>query len=84
MKTDDQILRICRRILAREGYKIAKRKTGYIVHHESEPVSEGQFCWKIDQIIDLTDVTAERQAEYKQEQRQGQREHRADRAGRSA
>ena len=82
MRTDKQILRICRRILGREGYKIAKRENGYVIHHESKPVSDGRFCWSIDQIIDLADAAAERQAEYNQEQKQRQRERRESKAER--
>lgn len=72
MLTDDQILRRCRRILGREGLQVSRVHGGYSVHPAGAPASDGNYLWSIDRLIDLADLSRERQAEYKARLRERQ------------
>lgn len=72
MLTDNQILRRCRRILGREGLRVSCVRGGYSIHPAGTPASEGNHLWSIDHLIDLTDLSRERQAEYKARLRERQ------------
>lgn len=74
MLTDGQILRRCRRILAREGLRVSKYQGGYSVHTEDEPKQAGNLMWSIWSVVDLADYYRERQDEYRRERQQRERE----------
>lgn len=78
MLTDAQILRRCRRILAREGLRVSKYQGGYSVHTEDEPKEDGNFLWNIMKLVDLAERLQERQDERRQEWQQREREIRAE------
>ena len=79
MLTDNQILRRCRRILAREGLRVSKYQGGYSVHTEDTPKEEGNLLWSIMQVVDLAEHRQEAQDEYRREQQQREREIRRER-----
>lgn len=79
MMTDMQILRKCRRILAREGLRISKYKGGYSVHDEATPKEEGNLLGTIWQVVDLAEHRQEAQDEYRMERQQREREIRKER-----
>ena len=79
MMTDMQILRKCRRILAREGLRVSKYQGGYSVHTEDEPKEDGNFLWNIMKLVDLAERLQERQDERRQEWQQREREIRKER-----
>lgn len=70
MLTDNQILRRCRRILAREGLRVSKYQGGYSVHTEDTPKEEGNLLWSIMQVVDLAERRQEAQDEYQWERQQ--------------
>lgn len=74
MLTDNQILRRCRRILAREGLSVARHRGGYLVYNAHEPKEEGRFLWCLEQVVDLAEHRQEAQDEYNRERRQAERE----------
>ena len=78
MLTDAQILRKCRRILAREGLRVTKYRGGYSVHDEDTPKEEGNQLGTIWQVVDLAEHRQEIQDEYRREQQQREREIRAE------
>lgn len=78
MLTDAQILRRCRRILAREGLRVSKYQGGYSVHTEDEPKEDGNFLWNIMKLVDLAERLQEHQDERRQEWQQREREIRAE------
>ena len=78
MMTDMQILRKCRRILAREGLRVSKYQGGYSVHTADEPKEDGNFLWNIMKLVDLAERLQERQDERRQEWQQREREIRAE------
>lgn len=79
MLTDAQILRKCRRILAREGLRVSRFKGGFSVHGEETPKEEGNLLWSIMQVVDLAERRQEAQDEYRREQQQREREIRRER-----
>ena len=79
MLTDAQILRKCRRILAREGLRVSKYQGGYSVHTEDTPKEEGNQLGTIWQVVDLAEHRQEIQDEYRWEQQQREREIRRER-----
>ena len=78
MLTDNQILRRCRRILAREGLRVTKYRGGYSVHDEDTPKEDGNLLWDIMQVVDLAEHRQEIQDEYRRERQQREREIRAE------
>ena len=74
MLTDAQILRKCRRILAREGLRVSRYQGGYSVHTEDEPKQDGNLMWSIWSVVDLAERRQEIQDEYRWEQQQRERE----------
>lgn len=78
MLTDNQILRRCRRILAREGLRVSKYQGGYSVHTADEPKQDGNLMWSIWSVVDLAERRQEVQDEYRQERQQREREIRAE------
>lgn len=78
MLTDAQILRRCRRILAREGLRVSKYQGGYSVHTEDTPKEEGNLLWSIMQVVDLAERRQEIQDEHRWERQQREREIRAE------
>ena len=79
MMTDMQILRKCRRILAREGLRVSKYKGGFSVHGEDTPKEDGNLLGTIWQVVDLAEHRQEVQDEYRRERQQREREIRKDR-----
>lgn len=79
MLTDEQILRKCRRILAREGLRVSKFRGGFSVHTEDTPKEDGNLLWSIWQVVDLAEHRQEVQDEYRQERQQREREIRKER-----
>lgn len=79
MLTDAQILRKCRRILAREGLRVSRYQGGYSVHTEDEPKQDGNLLGTIWQVVDLAEHRQEVQDEYHREQQQREREIRKER-----
>lgn len=79
MLTDAQILRKCRRILAREGLRVSKYKGGFSVHGEDTPKEDGNLLGTIWQVVDLAEHRQEVQDEYHREQQQREREVRKER-----
>ena len=79
MLTDAQILRKCRRILAREGLRVSRYQGGYSVHTEDTPKENGNLLWSIMQVVDLAEHRQEAQDEYQRERQQREREIRKDR-----
>lgn len=79
MLTDNQILRRCRRILAREGLRVSRFKGGFSVHGEETPKEEGNLLWSIMQVVDLAERRQEIQDEYRRERQQREREIRRER-----
>ena len=79
MLTDNQILRRCRRILARDGLRVSRFQGGYSVHTEDEPKKEGNLPWNIMKLVDLAERRQEAQDEYQRERQQREREIRKDR-----
>ena len=79
MMTDMQILRKCRRILAREGLRVSKFRGGFSVHTEDTPKEEGNLLGTIWQVVDLTEHRQEIQDEYNRERQQREREIRKER-----
>lgn len=79
MLTDTQILRKCRRILAREGLRVSRFQGGYSVHTEDTPKEEGNQLGTIWQVVDLAEHRQEVQDEYHHERQQREREIRKDR-----
>lgn len=67
MLTDAQILRKCRRILAREGLRVSKYKGGFSVHGEDTPKEDGNLLWDIMQVVDLAEHRQETQDEYRRD-----------------
>ena len=80
MLTDMQILRKCRRILAREGLLVSKFRGGYSVHDEATPKEDGNLLWNIMQLVDLAEHRQEHQDEHRRERRQREREIRKERS----
>lgn len=79
MLTDEQILRKCRRILAREGLRVSKYKGGFSVHGEDTPKEDGNLMWSIWSVVDLAERRQEIQDEYRRERQQREREIRKER-----
>ena len=79
MLTDAQILRKCRRILAREGLRVSKYRGGYSVYNEDTPKEDGNLLGTIWQVVDLAEHRQEAQAEHRMEQQQREREIRKER-----
>lgn len=79
MLTDAQILRKCRRILAREGLRVSKFRGGFSVHTEDTPKEDGNLLGSIWQVVDLAERRQEVQDEYRQERQQREREIRKER-----
>lgn len=79
MLTDAQILRKCRRILAREGLRVSRFRGGFSVHGEDTPKEEGNQLGTIWQVVDLAEHRQEIQDEYNRERQQREREIRKDR-----
>jgi len=79
MLTDAQILRRCRRILAREGLRVSRFRGGFSVHGEDTPKEDGNLLWDIMQVVDLAEHRQEAQDEYRRERQQSEREIRKDR-----
>ena len=79
MMTDMQILRKCRRILAREGLRVSRFRGGYSVHTEDTPKENGNLLWSIMQVVDLAEHRQEIQAEYHHDRQQREREIRRER-----
>lgn len=79
MLTDAQILRKCRRILAREGLRVSRFRGGLSVHGEDTPKEEGNQLGTIWQVVDLAEHRQEVQREYTHERQQREREIRKDR-----
>ena len=79
MLTDAQILRKCRRILAREGLRVSKYKGGFSVHGEDTPKEDGNLLGTIWQVVDLAEHRQEIQDEYHRERQQREREIRKER-----
>lgn len=79
MLTDAQILRRCRRILAREGLRVSKYQGGYSVHTEDTPKEDGNLLGTIWQVVDLAERRQESQDEYRRERQQREREIRRER-----
>lgn len=79
MMTDMEILRRCRRILAREGLRVSRFQGGYSVHTEDEPKQDGNLMWSIWSVVDLAERRQEAQDEYQRERQQREREIRRER-----
>ena len=79
MLTDAQILRKCRRILAREGLRVSKYKGGFSVHGEDTPKEDGNLLGTIWQVVDLAEYRQEVQGEYIHGRQQREREIRKER-----
>lgn len=79
MLTDEQILRKCRRILAREGLRVSKYKGGFSVHGEDTPKEDGNLMWSIWSVVDLAERRQKIQDEYRRERQQREREIRKER-----
>ena len=78
MLSDAQILRRCRRILAREGLRVSKYKGGFSIHREETPKEDGNLLWSIMQVVDLAEHRQEVQNEYHRERQQRERKIRAE------
>ena len=74
MLTDAQILRKCRRILAREGLRVSRFQGGYSVHNEDTPKEDSNLLGSIWQVVDLAEHRQEVQDEYRRERQQRERE----------
>ena len=79
MLTDAQILRRCRRILAREGLRVSRFRGGFSVHGEDTPKEDGNLLGTIWQVVDLAEHRQEVQDEYHRERQQREREIRKER-----
>lgn len=79
MLTDEQILRKCRRILAREGLRVSKFRGGFSVHTEDTPKEDGNLLGSIWQVVDLAEHRQEVLDKYHREQQQREREIRRER-----
>ena len=78
MLTDEQILRKCRRILARDGLQVSRFRGGFSVHGEDTPKEDGNLLGSIWQVVDLAEHRQEVQGEYIHERQQREREIRAE------
>jgi len=79
MLTEAQILRKCRRILAREGLRVSRFRGGFSVHGEDTPKEDGNLLGTIWQVVDLAEHRQEVQDEYHRERQQREREIRKER-----
>lgn len=79
MLTDNQILRRCRRILARDGLRVSRFQGGFSVHGEDTPKEDGNLLGTIWQVVNLAERRQEIQDEYRRERQQREREIRRER-----